>query len=155
ELRRMVRNGLEQEAGEVTGHLAQVVSRLRTNYIVIEPTAIDEYRFSADSEGQLMGNLDARWPFHRDTRDLLYLKPAPWGTSAARAGFPVDWDSDSREPLAGSSVLRELQEAIEHQIDARDHALVEQAQRIACYRPLYNGNASKGVREELEHLGRL
>jgi hypothetical protein len=45
--------------------------------------------------------------------------------------------------------------AIQEQIDARDHGLVEQSAIIACYRPIFEGNASRGVKEELQHYGRL
>lgn len=149
EPRRLHTAGQEQAAREFVQKMAQIVARLQADSTVIEPTTIDELRFRSDS-----GNLLERWPFQQDTRDLLFVAPEACPQAALPFLFPAEWTSDSR-PEISSGLIQSLTKAIQEQIDARDHGLVEQSRFVACYRPIYEGNASRGVQEELLHFARL
>lgn len=96
-----------------------------------------------------------RWPFNEDSRELLYVAPDDPPTSARTYIFPSGWDPDTRDETPTSGSIELLKSAIERQINARDHSLVEQSEKVACFRPFYEGNASRGVQEELLHFGRL
>jgi hypothetical protein len=150
EPRRSHTTGHEQEAAAFVEQMAQIVARLQARSTVVEPTTIDELRFSGEG-----GNLSARWPFHADARELLYEPSEPCPPSARPYIFPAGWSPDSRAAIAADGLVQSLRDAIQEQIDARDHGLVEQSSIIACYRPIYEGNASRGVKEELQHYGRL
>ncbi len=150
EPRRLFSAGERSETVEFVRNMQNHVSRLRSSATVIEPTAIDEWRFAGGS-----ANLSARWPFGPDERELLYVPPDPPPPAALRFVFPAGWAADEREALEASDAVTLLQKAIERQINARDHSLVEETDRIACYRPLFRGNASRGVEEELRHFAGL
>jgi hypothetical protein len=153
EPRRLLREAPHnEEAMDIVRHSQNVISRLNSRFVVIEPTAIDEYRFRTNSDDAVFGNLDSRWPFTRDGRELLYSPPDNPGNPRA---FPVGWDVDTRGEIPPSPLVDALHRAILSQIDARDHALVEHSDRMACFRPIYQGNVSRGVKEELQHLARL
>jgi len=154
EPRRTLRNGDANSAREVVTEINQALSRLQSEVLVFEPTAIDELRFRPSDQDRRKpsGNLEPRWPFARDGRRMLYTPPEHSKNSFA---FPVGWEEDRRAEIGHSSLLSELFEAVSSQINARDHALVEQSQLLACYRPLFMGNASSGVTEELLHMRRL
>ena len=126
---------------------ADFSSRLNAGFTVIQPTCIDELRIAAN------GLLSARWPFERPIGEMGYSPPEE---NESMFMLPLGWQEDRR--TAGSvsqALVTRLTQAISKQIDARDHTLVEQADCVICYRPLYHGNPSGGVREELQHLGRL
>jgi hypothetical protein len=150
EPRRMEMAGRIDEARAFVAKMSQIIARLQADSTVIEPTTIDELRIRGSG-----GNLGTRWPFQPDERELLYEPPEPCPGAARPFVFPSGWESDDRPEIGESGLTRNLRNAIGQQIDARDHGLVEQSRIIACYRPLYEGNASGGVREELEHYGRL
>ena len=150
ELRRLVIGGNEDEARGLVNRMQGVVSRLRGSATVIEPTAIDELRFVPNT-----ANLSPRWPFAADDRELIYVAPDAVPPAAKRFAFPAGWDVDAREELKTTDAVALLQSAIERQINARDHSLVEETDRVACYRPLFRGNASRGVEEELRHFAGL
>ena len=150
EPRRLFMEGRVDEARNLVSHMREVVSRLTGSATVIEPTSIDELRFVSGS-----ARLSERWPFKQDDRELVYVAPdvPPSGTGAF--AFPVGWDSDKRSELESSDSIGLLQSAISRHINARDHGLVESADQIACYRPLFHGNASRGVEQELRHFDAL
>jgi len=150
EPRRMHAAGRTADAEAFVQRIAQIVERLQADSVVIEPTTIDELRFAGVS-----GNLALRWPFHPDTRQLLYEAPTPAPPGSRPHLFPSAWAADTREEIGENGLVQSLRKAVQEQIDARDHGLVEQSRVIGCYRPIYDGNASRGVREELEHFERL
>lgn len=150
EPRRSLATGDEDAARGFVREMADVVTRLQGPATVIEPTSIDELRFEGAT-----GNLTPRWPFSVDERSLLYVPPGDAPPRAASAAFPVGWDLDDRGLEEGWNLLDELQKVISTQVGARDHSLVEQAERLVCYRPVFKGNASGGVQEEIEHVDRL
>ena len=133
--------------------MGEVIARLQGAASVIEPTAIDEFRFS-EAEGY-DGNLAPRWPFGPELRDLLYVAPPDCPPAATAVSFPAGWEDDERDAVGASSLLARLRSSIEAQIDSRDHVLVEQSERLACYRPVFEGHQSGGVEEELQHIARL
>lgn len=150
EPRRLHREGRTDDARRFVGQMGELVARLQAQYVVFEPTAIDELRLARIGT-EPAGHLDMRWPFGRDERPSLFV-PCP---AASATCFPVEWTADARGELAVTQLTRELAAAIEQQIGARDHALVEQSDLVVCFRPLYQGNASRGVREEIFHFNRL
>ena len=152
EPRRMINAGNKDGALEIVSSMDQIVTVLRTKFIVFEPTAIDEFRFLVAPNGEISGNLGLRWPFQRDPRKLLYVPPSARQQTTA---FPVGWEEDTRTSIMHSALLEELKEVVSNQINVRDHALVEQSDFLVCYRPLFQGNASLGVQEELKHVERL
>ncbi len=152
EARQILREGNTRGARLIVREISELVARLRSRHVVIEPTAIDEARMKPDLEGRPSGNLEARWPFDQNTRQLLFQPPT---TRQSEFAFPVGWEGDHRNDIPHSALLSKLQNAILCQINARDHSLVEQSKLIACYRPLFRGNASRGVKEELQHARRL
>lgn len=151
EIRRMRARGETDRADGFIDILRRMVDRLRNHFVVIEPTSIDEFRFRGmlAANDETTGNLTQRWPFHTDTRELLY-EPPPTPESAW--AFPVGWEDDTRELINNSPATQSLREAIKKQIGARDHWLVEQAYGLICYRPLFEGHISSGVQEELRHI---
>jgi hypothetical protein len=135
----------KSEVHRIVQEVSIVANRLSPHYVVIEPTTIDEYRF-------IESQLSTRWPFTQDNRELLYSPPVDVNNQFL---FPSGWTEDTRKTVTTGPLLDRFRSAVEKQIDARDHTLVEQADVIACYRPLYRGNASGGVKEELDHQVRL
>ncbi len=152
EIRRLRLRGLGNEAQRLVNDLAGLVARLGATCVVFEPTAIDELRFRAGADGVLRGNLTDRWPFVGDERQLAYDRPS--GVSSDWS-FPVGWDADGRNEIANTPLLKRLAQAIGRQIGARDHWLVEQSAAVVCYRPLFEGHVSGGVKEELRHIARV
>ena len=151
EPRRMHMSGDTSGAIALAHKMSEVVATMRAFATVVEPTGIDELRFRNAS-----GNLSARWPFSPDQRDLLYEPPEDLPhTSAQEYVFPVGWDTDERTEIESSGLIQRLVQVIGQQINARDHGLVEQSRLIAAYRPIYRGNVSRGVQEELRHHTRL
>jgi len=137
--------------------IRDVIARLGTRHVVFEPTSIDELRFrrTRDAHGHedaALANLDPRWPFEPEARKVLYVSPS---NPPNEFSFPIGWEQDEREEIAESPLLSELREGISRQINARDHALVEQTDMVACYRPIYEGHVSSGVQEELRHVKQL
>jgi hypothetical protein len=126
-----------------------VVRRLAQHCVVIEPTTIDEFRFKG-------ATLDMRWPFRQTaTSEMLYETPVSRNPLMETLMLPGCWDDDTRNVAETSHIFKRYADAVFRQIGARDHYLVEQAAIVACYRPLFCGNASRGVDEELKHHGRL
>lgn len=154
ELRRLRKEDREADAHVVIEELKELVDDLSANHVVFEPTSIDEFRFRLDESGGFLGNLDQRWPFTAEPRDLLYVPPTTSGEPIQTA-YPAGWDSDDRPDLPEGPSFRSLRQAILGQISARDHWLVEQVDRLVCYRPIFEGHASTGVEEELLHVSRL
>jgi len=52
-------------------------------------------------------------------------------------------------------LLKELDRNIHVQVSSRDHKLVEQSDYLGVYRPCFDGNASRGVRREIDYYLRL
>ena len=152
EARELANRGRIEEARRFALTIRDITERLRTKYVVFEPTSIDELRLRG-GETRPSSRLDARWPFEMpDFKRLLYAPPKARVTEFA---FPIGWEADGEDTTEPTALTKELWTAISEQINARDHALVEQSERIACYRPLYQGNASRGVKEEIDYMNRL
>ncbi|MBZ5723863.1 MAG: hypothetical protein LAP87_02595 [Acidobacteriia bacterium] len=129
---------------KIVDEIQSFSERLSQKYIVIQPTTIDEFRFR-----YLSAQLGDRWPFQdQGTEELLYHPP---GALKNDQLFPAGWNQDLRDQAQDSPVLKRLKAAIFEQIGARDHYLVDQADIVVAYRPLYRGNDSSGVQEELLH----
>lgn len=155
EVRRLRAHKKFVEADALVGGISETVEDLATDFVVLEPTTIDELRFVdfVRNRAPISGKLTDRWPFHVEGRETCWSKP---DTPRTRYHFPVGWDADDRGEVDGSRpAVREFIESIERQISARDHWLVEQSDFLVCLRPIFEGHASGGVRNELEHIKTL
>jgi hypothetical protein len=132
----------------IVAEISGVAQQLSNEYVVIQPTTIDEFRFAGSK-------LDDRWPFHQPGSDTLYSAPKPLNPTSNALMCPAGWDPDTRTGTEETPIFARLKDALYRQIGARDHFLVEQSDIVVCYRPLFQGNASRGVEEELKHQARL
>ncbi len=146
----------------------QVSGSLRESFTLFEPTTIDELRFSqtfVEARPVKVPMLSKRWPLPAVERELLWVRPQ--GYTEGRE-FDVDLrpilEQFKRNPQKRKlkQIIKELAEPtrtlydeLEYQVNARDHKLVEQSDGLCAFRPLYRGNNSRGVQEELEHLEKL
>lgn len=159
EIRRMYAVGTANDALDLINGIEHFTERLRHEHVVVEPTAIDELRLE-QSGGSVTGRLLPRWPLRNppDGVDACLAAPCPSEKEVRSCWLPAGWEVDVSEPEQAADVQRMaevLYDRIYRQVGARDHYLVEQSQSLVCYRPLFQGNESSGVKEELQHLGRL
>lgn len=136
-------------ASQFIHEISDTISRIQSDYIVFEPATIDELRIDSST-----GKLKKRWPFSPLTsNELLFELPNPVSCDCL---FPAGWNEDRRDTSNSSlELMNLLVSAIDRQISSRDHDLVEQSEIIIAYRPLFAGNESRGVHEELLHVRRL
>jgi hypothetical protein len=155
EVRRLHRSGRTAEADSIAGEINDLTSTLAVAKEVtpIFPTSIDELRIGIahpdEPSETYEARLEPRWPLVARDGDLL-LPPSS-------VGNPLDIDGYfakcGREDLRAAHVILKhvLADAMLAQIDSRDHKLVDQVAALLIYRPYFNGNASRGVREEIIH----
>jgi hypothetical protein len=141
--------------------VAKEVNRLhvefaRRSQLLINPTAIDELRFSSPTDiHTISAFLGARWPLPEPTRDLLVqpLDDYEHTRILVPEGCPA---ADS----VLSGVVRSLSGRIFFEIAYRDHYVVEHTPHFLIYRPFFcensedpikNADWSGGVHPELRH----
>ena len=154
--------------------LTRVCESLRERAVLFEPTTIDEFRFrrfKVSSEKKkldiFLPSLTPRWPLADQAENLLWtpldgqdLNPIDqFGHFSQKqldsfeqlksAGETSADHGDWGELEAASSLTGALVGEIEDQVAARDLKIVEQSRVLFVIRPLYCGNASGGVREEI------
>lgn len=135
------------------------------NQLLINPTAIDEFRFNCRPDRRPpMNRLTPRWPTpvrgeikpkdeHDANQDTLLCDvraPTPGRDVAARdeqkllkrkatlrspAGLPPSLDYESSE--VATTVVRSLCYAISSEVPFRDHVIVESTPNLCVYRPFY------------------
>ena len=173
EIRRLLRGDEEEQSlAETTIDRIRDLSRgLREQFIVFEPTAIDELRFDLniylDNQSMDVPCLGQRWrlPSEEHT-DLLFT-----ATENADQAFGQSWTTlaeeitrDGVENLGQEKIesirlswplLATLQDQILQQITSRDYSLLTQTNGLAAYRPAFRGNESRGVRREITHTQTL
>ncbi len=171
EPRRMYAGDEAKEADALVSEVNQVADALRQEGIVFEPTTIDELLFQKLEDPRQKGStkrvprLVRRWPLP-DERTLLWtsvrsnvppLDPARCFVELAsedmsKAIFERAGDPDTvQHLLMVSSLVEALQDEIGVRVSSRDHRLVEQADYVVAYRPVFAGNASGGVKKEIEY----
>ena len=179
--RQWARGGTQaKDANEVASELSRLTAALRNSVTLLEPTTVDELRFTPTaisvtggsgetSETILPGPpLTPRWPSTVTPEDILWTPVAKEPTL-----FRSEGSDDAARPPAGSSgasevngadaevrrqrayLVKYLEDGVRNQIKSRDFALVEQADALVAFRPVYAGNASGGVRSELDFHERL
>ena len=157
--------------------IVDISAQLRTQTTLIEPTAIDEFRFQViehEREKLFMPSLSPRWPYAGTPEELLG-PPVGHGMADQRqficprenieATELTDVFAEMSRWPSGQverSALRTISEAMKRFTDLigeditwRDHALVDQCQRMIVFRPAYHGVPSTGVRRELEYQRKL
>ncbi len=115
----------------------ELTSSLRQDFTVLEPTAIDELCFAENEFGP-------RWPQPGRDEDLLWRPP-----------LEDFWNVPEGQEEVRNALTGYLEDKIKKHINARDHKLVEQSAGVVAYRPCAPGYEAKGVKEELQHWGRL
>lgn len=162
---------------EALAEITDISQRLRTQTTLIEPTAIDEYRFdSIQLEGTklFLPSLTQRWPY-ADSPDELMGPPEKQEPSNVREFLcpPENLETPNVREIfdhlkqkqssgtpfevqrAISEAVRRFADVVGEDITWRDHALVDQCRRLIVFRPAYLGVPSTGVRRELEYYRKL
>jgi|JI10StandDraft_1071094.scaffolds.fasta_scaffold35239_3 hypothetical protein len=157
--------------------IIDISQRLRTQTTLIEPTAIDEYRFDSielDGTKLFLPSLTQRWPY-ADNADELLGPPEKQETTVACEFLcpPENLKTPNVAEIFAQlrmkqnsgtphEVQRAISETVKHFADVvgeditwRDHALVDQCKRLIVFRPAYLGIPSTGVRRELEYYRKL
>jgi hypothetical protein len=180
EPRRGLARGDEKEFTEFVGMLGEICTRLRRGVTLIEPTAIDEFRLRrasvpdvsvAGGESTLyLPHHTRRWPVSANTmwaapepEEVNPLDPGAFFTAvqldkfvkAKTDGAGGDLPRDLLLVDVASNLLGVLVGNMTAQIDARDHKLVEQSDGLCVLRPVYLGNPSQGVEEEVKYFCQL
>jgi hypothetical protein len=176
EPRRRLAGGDRKGFDEFTAQLGETCSRLRRGVTLIEPTTIDEFRLlriKAPSREATDASVDLYLPRHNERwpcpPDPLWIKPGdeaeqPLDLGGCFAEETLNAFKKFRVDAAGGSLpvefipmeiadnlLSVLIGDITSQIDARDHKLVEQSDGLVVLRPVYKGNSSNGVEEEIKY----
>lgn len=152
--------------------LERTCSRLRRAVVLIEPTTIDELRLRGcdGPDGRVfLPKHTARWPVHNDAMwarpdatDRDPLDPGAYFSDELLSRYSeykgrqgteaeVDLASEIVPVEIAARLLTALVTNMKAQIDARDHKLVEQTQGLIVLRPIYRGNVSDGVLEEIRY----
>lgn len=172
QVRRLSRMGGEFSvtAETIMHRVKDLATQLRSDFIVLEPTCVDELRFYDHLFGEdhlVMPTLAQRWPLpSEDSNDILFTEPTnvsepfgPWWEAKSSELLALGWENLKEEDIRRlhevAPSLLTLQEDIRMQIKARDFTLVSQSNGLAVYRPLCEGHESGGVREEIDYHSNL
>jgi hypothetical protein len=183
EIRRLRRAGGDAQtmADEVSDEISRLTTDLRTNFTLLEPTTIDELRFStvianaSIRTGEVRtisypnAPLTERWQSNIPIADTMNSPPqqdpklfrseTPPDSSevepAAAVQGALDISLDDQSSVNRAQLIKYLDEAIQNQIKSRDFALIEQADGLVAFRPVFRGHASDGVWNELQFHDRL
>ena len=122
--------------------------------VLINPTAIDEFRFENDpSTGSRKPRLSLRWPLPSQSLLWEWTGGSPEHSDLLYAGVPEDDE-------VACHAARSLSIRISSDVWFRDHAIVEHTPNLCVYRPFYCEqslgalsvpNWSGGVGQELTH----
>lgn len=169
EPRRRLAAGSQKDFDQFTKELENVCMLLRNHMTLIEPTTIDEFRLRrhVKADGSRKKTLylpiyEQRWPV---TSRPLWKRPVTITDNPVDPGNHFDesvlapnpstdslGDSKESADLNIATILLDVMVgAVTQQIDTRDHKLVEQCDGLVVLRPLYAGNASSGVEEEINY----
>ncbi|AGB26269.1 hypothetical protein Mycsm_06110 [Mycobacterium sp. JS623] len=137
----------------------RVSSLLRREFVLFEPTTIDEYRFRIEDEADddvpaspSRASLTRRWPalLDLDGSDEQCVTPTP-------EAFRMLSIETGVEGVRNVSLVKELVRKIDEQINWRDRQLVIQSESLAVITPFskLDGTVSGGVREEVDLHAKL
>jgi hypothetical protein len=146
---------LNQNAEGLIKAIDQMESLAAGHVVLFSPTTIDELRIARaqTDKHEFLPELTLRWKYQRPEKSLFQspdeVTPDPLWTQKA------DVAPDQSERKALAALLEVFADEIGRQISARDHKLVEQVDALLVYRPFFFGNASAGVRKELDYFHAL
>ncbi|MDI9363476.1 MAG: hypothetical protein QM541_00895 [Flavobacterium sp.] len=159
EVRRLEKNNKLADAKQIMNEITEISDRLSYEFTTFLPTTIDEFRilFKLAEDGETKNYysvLTKRWEdqIYAKPKDLLYLNS---GFSDTNALWTTLEPSEIKLNEQINHLLEALSDFISDQVTVRDYTLVEQSDMLVIYRPLFNGNASGGVREEFRYYKRL
>jgi hypothetical protein len=152
------KKGLSSEVDAIMSDITQISVLLTGIYTTFLPTTIDEYRIRFNVDGSKVPNyipaLSKRWEekLYKSSSDIIYIDSGFDDTNSLWHNIdsiPVDINESI------SHLLEALATYISHQVTTRDFSMVEQSDILIIYRPIFNGNASGGVRQEFNYYLRL
>lgn len=153
EIRRLEANGNAKEATKVREEIADISDRLSSNFTTFLPTTIDE--FIIKEKPTMSGKtkiyypaLEKRWNVdqYKTRNESLY-------TNSGFTYINKLWKENASVKIDKkiSNLLEALSASISDQVTIRDYTLVEQSDMLVVYRPVFNGNASGGVKQEFNY----
>lgn len=159
EVRRLEKSNKIDEAKKIMNEITEISDRLSYEFTTFLPTTIDEFRilFKLAEDGETKNYysvLTKRWEeeIYAKPKDFLYV-------NSGFSDINALWTTIETEEIKLNEQINHLLEAlsdfISDQVTVRDYTLVEQSDMLVIYRPLFNGNASGGVREEFRYYKRL
>ena len=180
EPRRNLAAGEHALFAEFVVELRETCSRLRRGITLIEPTTIDEFRLRRTTYEEAGAERVAHLPHHTERwpvpENSMWVAPTkieenpldPDGffgaelldqfaeakarfAEAEAKGEDFEWTPEFIRLDTVASLLKVLVGHMTEQIDARDHKLVEQSDGLIVLRPVYLGNPSQGVEEEVKY----
>lgn len=159
EVRRLEKKGEHIEAKNIMAEITDISDRLSYNFSTFLPTSIDEFRIKnkTASDGftkNYYSVLSKRWEAEQFKRpnELLYIDS---GFDDVNELWKKSEDEITKFDDQINHLLEALSDTISDQVTIRDYTLVEQSDMLVIYRPVFNGNASGGVREEFRYYKRL
>jgi hypothetical protein len=159
EVRRLEQDGRDVEVRNILSEITDISDRLSYEFTTFLPTTIDEFRiFLKKAEDGLTRDfypiLTKRWEeeYYNRHKELLFISSEFKDENELWSSYKNDeviLDGQINQLLAA------LADFISDQVTVRDYTLVEQSDMLVIYRPLFNGNASGGVREEFRYYKKL
>lgn len=159
EVRRLEKAGRKQDADLIMNEISHISTELSFHFTTFLPTTIDEFRISSNiiKEGgaekrEFHPHLTPRWEADKylSQNEILYINSNFSDVNELwQATIPEKTDYEINQLLAA------LADVITDQVTTRDYTLVEQSDLIVLYRPIFNGNASRGVQEEFHYYTAL
>lgn len=169
EVRRLQKDAKVKEAAAIIKEINDISNELTLKFTAFLPTTIDEFRIDfsnseIDKLNEKSGKpfkvvhtdyysvLTPRWDYekYKDDRNLIYR-------SSGFEDINTFWKTERSETIDSQTnhLLAALDQFIQEQVTVRDYTLTEQSDLLVLYRPLFNGNPSKGVFKELDYFKRM
>ena len=159
EVRRLEKRGLNNDAQKIMSEITEISDRLSSIFTTFLPTTIDEFRvISKPSRDGISKDyyavLNKRWEadLYERSKDKLFIHS---GFNDKNNLWQISEDEVTRFDEHINHLLEALSDSISDQVTIRDYTLVEQSEMLVIYRPVFNGNASGGVREEFRYYKSL
>lgn len=159
EVRRLEKRCMTEDANKIMQEITDISDRLSSNFTTFLPTTIDEFRIQNKPSRDGISKdyyavLGKRWEaeLYEKPKELLYVNS---GFKDVNALWHESEDDITKFDEQINHLLEALSDSISDQVTIRDYTLVEQSDMLVIYRPLFNGNASGGVREEFKYYKRL
>ena len=160
-----------KQAEDIINEINDISKELTLQFTAFLPTTIDEYRINYSTseidrsnektkkkfkvqQNDYFFNLTERWDCqkynNKNERNLIYRQSRFNDTNTFwKSERPIVIEQET------SHLLAALSDIISDQVTVRDYILTEQSDFLVLYRPLFNGNPSKGVKKELEYFKKM